>query len=360
MNRAARGATRDPARDKAPASPPAPTDGPMPEGLRFVRARPVVVGPVEATFSLRPGERPLVAFGEAVGEGDLLAERMRDPRTAVISGRVQPEGGEPGDFWESAPGQRAMEVGTRRGELLFRSGGRWRIGTGEHDDPLLAPFRGIVSEVRSGIGIRVRSASMGVPGRDVLAGPSSGRLEIIAPRDRDVRASEIDVGSAGAILVAGAHLDAEAITRARAVGVRGFIVAALGIKERRDVLASERRGQAAVHGRPPFAILILDGAVRRPIASPLMAVLERLAGRTVAIVGDPPCLVLDDSGSELPAPSPDLVRIVAGPLAGAEGRWVGLAGRQRFPGGVILEAGFVRFAGRPPVAIPLGDLERFT
>jgi hypothetical protein len=158
----------------------------------------------------------------------------------------------------------------------------------------------------------------------------------------------------------GAHIDAEAITRARAVGVRGIVVAALGVKERRDVLASERRGQAAVHGLPPFAILVLDGAGRHSIASPVMAVLERLAGRTVAIVGDPPCLVIDDSGVELPPPEPDLVRVVAGPLAGAEGRWAGLAGPHRFPGGVLLEAGWVRFAGRPPIAIPIGELERFT
>jgi Raf kinase inhibitor-like YbhB/YbcL family protein len=44
----------------------------------------------------------------------------------------------------------------------------------------------------------------------------------------------------------------------------------------------------------PFGILVLDGAARRPISSPVMAILEALEGRTVAIVGDPPCLVLDD------------------------------------------------------------------
>jgi hypothetical protein len=39
--------------------------------------------------------------------------------------------------------------------------------------------------------------------------------------------------------------------------------------------------------------------------------------------------------------------------------WAGLAGPRRFPAGVTLEAAFVRFGGRPPVAIPIGDLERF-
>jgi hypothetical protein len=58
-------------------------------------------------------------------------------------------------------------------------------------------------------------------------------------------------------------------------------------------------------------------------------------------------------------PSPDLVRVRSGPLAGAEGTWAGLAGPRRFPAGVTLEAAFVQFGGRPPVAIPIGDLERF-
>jgi hypothetical protein len=78
-----------------------------------------------------------------------------------------------------------------------------------------------------------------------------------------------------------------------------------------------------------------------------------------AIVGDPPALVIDDDG-RLPAPHPALVRVRSGPLAGAEGLWAGLAGPRRFPAGVTLEAAFVRFGDRPPVAIPIGDLERFT
>ena len=164
---------------------------------------------------------------------------------------------------------------------------------------------------------------------------------------------------AGAILVAGARIDAEALTRARAVGIRGVIVAALGIKEQRDFLASERRGSAAVHGLPSFGILVLDGAGRRPIASPLMMMFEALEGGMVAIVCNPAALVIDDASVALPLPPADLVRVRSGPLAGAEGRWAGLAGPRRFPAGVTLEAALVRFGERPPVAIPIGDLERF-
>ena len=337
----------------------APVADALPEGLGLVRARALVVRPVEASFALRPGDRPLVALGEAVVLGAPLAERVRDPRTEVVTGPAAGEGVEPGGFWTRPAARRGGSQGAGRGELLFRSGGRWRIAVGEHHEPLEAPFPGIVLEVRPGMLIRLQSPASGILGREVLAGPAFGRLEVIAPRDGEVRAPEIDVGAAGAILITGGHIDAEAITRARAVGVRGIVVAALGVKERRDVLASERRSNAAIHGLPPFAILVLDGAARRPIASPVMAILERLAGRTVGIVSDPPCLVVDDPDLDLPIPEPGLVRVIAGPLVGAEGRWAGLAGPYRFPGGVVLEAGLVRFAGRPPLAVPLGDLERF-
>lgn len=166
------------------------------------------------------------------------------------------------------------------------------------------------------------------------------------------------MASAGSILVVGSSIDAEAITRARAVGIRGLVVAGLGVKERRDAAASERRARTGVHGLAPFAILVLEGPMSRPIATPIMAILEVLEGRTVAIIGDPACLVFDLDGN-LPTAALDLVRVTAGPLAGLEGRWGGLAGPHRFSGGVTLEAGWVRFGVRPAVALPLGDLERF-
>jgi len=334
---------------------PAPAEG----GIGLVRVRPLLVSPVEATLPLRPGDRALVTAGQVVPRGAVLADLARDPRTEVAAGPPGPGPGSPGAHWAPPPGRRGSRVRVDGCELLFRSGGRWRIGAADQHDPLEAPCAGVVRDVRPGIAIRVQSTACGLLGREVLVGPTWGRLEVIAPRDGEVRPSDIDVGSAGAILVVGAHIDAEGITRARAVGVRGIVVASLGVKERREVLASESRGRASVQGLSSFAILVLDGAGRRPIASPVMAILEHLAGRDVAIVNDPPCLVIDEPVKELPTPDPDLVRIVGGPLAGAEGRWAGLAGPQGFPGGVVLEAGLIRFAGRAPLAIPLGDLERF-
>ena len=332
-----------------------------PAGLELVGRRDLAVRSMAAFFALRPGDRALAQPGEAVSRGQPIIERYRDVRTIVS--HAPPLGGSPAVPGEHRTipadrGSRANEHATS-GELLFRSGGRWRLAGGERPEPVEAPFAGIVDDVRPGSGVTVRTASNAIPGRRVLAGPTWGRLQVVTDGDGELRAQHVDVGMAGSIIVAGARMDAEALTRARAVGVRGIVVAALGMKEQRDFLASERRGSAAVHGLPPFGILVLDGAGRRPIASPLMAMFERLEGAMVAIVGNPPALVVDDPSIELPAPPADLVRVRSGPLAGAEGAWAGLAGPRRFPAGVTLEAAFVRFGERPPVAIPIGDLERF-
>jgi hypothetical protein len=333
-------------------------------GLYVIPRRPILASPVDAFFRLHPGDRPLVDAGDAVRRGQPILEHHRDPRTILISGPVGEDGtGAPGDRWNGTPGHesKAGQEGEVKpgGELLFRSGNRWRVAGGDRPDTLEVPFSGVVHDVQPGTGVTIRSTSKAVVGRSVLAGPSWGRLLIATGPDGELRAQHVDVGAAGAIIVAGARMDAEALTRARAVGIRGVIVSALGIKEQRDFLASERRGRAAVHGLPSFGILVLDGAARRPIASSVMAVLEAAEGSMVAIVGDPPSLVIDDPGVTLPKPPPDLVRVRSGPLAGAEGTFAGLAGPRRFPEGVILEAAFVRFGGRPPVAIPIGDLERF-
>jgi hypothetical protein len=329
-------------------------------GLALVARREVVIAPIDAWFPLGPGDKPFVAAGQAVVRGAPLADRLRDPRTVIVPGPGSKGTEQPGDRWTPPGGRSEDTSGVPSGELLFRAGGRWRIAAADSSEPLDAPFPGIVREVRDGIGIRLESPAKGIVGTEVLAGPTSGRLHIATGPDGELRASQVDVGAAGSILVAGARIDAETLTRARAVGVRGIVVAALGIKERHDFLASEKRGRAGVHGLPPFAVLVLDGAGRRPIASPIMAMLESLEGRTVAIVARPACLVVDDPDLDLPTPPADMVRVRSGPLAGAEGTWLGLAGPRRFPAGVTLEAGLVRFGERAPIAVPLGDLERFS
>ncbi len=162
--------------------------------------------------------------------------------------------------------------------------------------------------------------------------------------------------AAGTILVVGSRVDAETLTRARAMGVRGVIVTGLSSKERRDYLASEARQRSALHRLPPFAVLVLEGAVRRPLAGGVLTVLTSLVGHEVAIVADPPMLVFDVPNLQIPAPPVDLVRIRGGSLAGREGRFVEAIGPRRFarrgasrgrPGPLPRRLGRGGAAGRP-------------
>jgi hypothetical protein len=316
-----------------------------PADLGLVRVRRLLDGPIDVTFPLAPGDRALVAAGESVVAGAPIIERVRDARLTDV---VVPESSNP------RPGSRIVD-----GELLFDWRGRWRVAGGEFTEPMDSPVAGIVREVRTGSAIVVRATGRAVRGIVTLGGPTRGRLHIASWIEGELRSSSVDVGLAGNILVVGSRIDAETLTRARAMGVRGIIVAGLASKERRDFQASERRQRAALHRLPPFAVLVLEGAVRRPLAGPVMAILEALEGHEVAVVADPPTLIFDIPELDVPPPRPDHVRIRAGQLSGREGSWAGLVGPRRFEGGVHLEAGTVRLEDGTLVAVPIGDLERF-
>jgi hypothetical protein len=330
------------------------TPGP---GLELVATRPLVERNIEAWLPLAPGDRPIVAGGESVFAGETIADRLREARLLETTDAPALR---PGQRWTrvrvSATGEPEPQT---EGELLFESEGRWRIATGEHQEPLESPVAGIVREVRPGVGIRLTAEGVGLRGAFALGGTARGRLDIAAGPNGELLPRSFDVGAAGAILVVGARIDAESLTRARAMGVRGIVVATLASKERRDFLASEARQRAALHRLPPLAVLVLHGILRRPIAEPVNDLLQLVAGREVAIIGDPPRLVFDPSGIDILAEPPARVHVRAGVLAGRSGEWAGLAGLRRFAGGIHLEAGFVRFDDGPLVALPLADLERY-
>ena len=331
--------------------------GPAVPGLELVAVRPMLVRGLEVSVPLGLGDRALVQQGDSVLPGVAIADHLRDSRLVEVAleGRNRP-----GDRWSSdATPTEGGRGGQPEGELLFETGGRWRIAAGEHREPLESPIAGIVRDVRPGQAIRLQARGAVIPGAVTLGGGARGRLELATDADGEVVPRALDVGSAGAILVVGARIDAEALTRARAMGVRGIVVATLPSKDRRDFLASEARQRAALHRLPPYGVLVLHGVSRRPIASPLMRLFEALAGREVAIVVNPPGLVFDPEDVRLPTEPSDEVHVRSGPLTGQSGRWAGLGGLRRFASGTHLEAGLVRIGNGAPVAIPLGDLERY-
>jgi len=322
---------------------------------RLVHPAPVVRLP------LTPGDHPIVVVGEAVPGGGILAERVRGSTLVDVTAAAVPDDAAPGAWWEDdgrRHGVRRVRAGADEGELLYRVDGDWRVVRGERGDFLEAPAAGIVRGVSPGVAIAVETACQGLVAVSAIGGPARGRLEIVGDADGELRAGALDVGRAGAIVVAGSRVDAETLTRARAMGIRGIVAAGVATRDLRGIAASEARQRASLRPLPPFAILVLEGNLRARIASPVMAILRALAGRDVAIVGDPPLLLFDPPPGGIPLPPADLVRIRHGSDAGREGRWAGPAGRRRFATGIHLEAGFVA-TDRGILVVPLSDLERF-
>ena len=334
-------------------------------GLALVRLRRLVVHGPLVRFPLAVGDRPLVRAGDEVTAGAPLAERIGEASLADVGARdTSARPAEPTAEAEPSPttwrsGAWMAAADARGGELVAHADGRWRMAVGTPLDLLEAPAAGVVREVRPGIGLSLEVPGLALLGTQSLGGPARGRLEIAAPVEGEGRAAAIDVGRAGAILVLDARVDAETLSRARAMGVRGIVVASLSDKDGRDFAASEARQRASLHRPAPFGVLVLDGALRRPIAEPALALLGAHAGREVGIAADPPCLLFGPEPAVLPELDPVHVRIAHGPWAGREGRWEGLAGLRRFRAGAHLEAGRVRFDDGTAAVVPLADLERY-
>jgi hypothetical protein len=243
-------------------------------------------------------------------------------------------------------------------------GRRLRVAIGRHGDILISPVAGVVEAVaRAGIGIR--ADGIGIPATHVAGAATHGRLALAVPTPgSDLRASALDVSAEGAVLVAGARLDVEALPRARAMGVRGIVMGGVIGRDLRLFAASEARQRAALHTSLAFGLCVLDGYGRRPIPGPAWRLLQSAVGHDVGIVADPPLLVLDASVA-VPSEPRDRVRLAAGRHIGREGRILSVAGDRRFPGGVHVLGARVLLDPNVPggeaeeTVVPIADLERF-
>jgi len=335
--------------------------------LELVPARRLLDPEPIARFELAPGDRILVAEGDRVSVGMGLAERQREPRVddgPPVAGATEVDhpalrAGDwwPGDGHEGGGPLRRRHPRSPAGELLHPEDGRWRIATGSHVDVLEAPAAGTVLEAIPGRGLTIRLAGSALAGTSAAGIPTRGRLER-AIGETGLRGA-LDVGRAGAILVVDGRIDSEAIIRARATGVRGVIASSLAGKDLRDLQASEARQRASLQPLAPFAVLVLDGTARRPLAGPVADLLGSLEGREVAIVVDPPLVVFNPPSPAIPPPGRDRVRVMGGDLAGREGRWLRGAGLRRFPAGVLLEAATIALDDGEVATVALADLERF-
>ena len=378
-----------------------PGRGGVPADLGRVAARQVLVFQPSIRYRLEPGDRALVAPGDTVEPGKPIAERTLEAELTDAGRIVNPDEGNPrdrtespaagpepqtaahaegdlagpgrerrrppvpGKWWVGGAERRGRQPGAkasprRAGTLLFEASGRWYAAAGERHQIVESPVAGIVREARNGVEVIVEAAGAALTGAIGAGEPSRGYLDVPRLTDGDLWASALDVGRAGAVVVAGTRLSAQAISRARAMSIRGLIAGSVGEGELRDLDASRQRQKASLAPSASFGLIALDGHGRRPLATPILAMLAAMAGREVAIAIDPPLLIFDAVDVPLPELPPDWVRARSGRHAGREGRWLGSAGLYRFRAGIHLEAAVVRFADdTETVIVPATDLERF-
>jgi hypothetical protein len=295
--------------------------------------------------------RPPMAVRATPGSAPIRQDRRRAP----VPGKWWVGGAERRE--KLSKGKPAVRVG---GTLLFETHGRWRAAAGERHQIVESPVAGVVRDARNAVEVTIEVAGAAMPGAIAAGEPSRGYLDVPRLTDGELWASALDVGRAGAVVVAGSRISAQAISRARAMSIRGLIAGSVGEGELRDLEASELRQKASLAPSVPFGLIALDGHGRRPIATPILALLAAMAGREVAIVTDPPLLVFDVAEVPLPELPPDWIRVRSGVHAGREGRWLESAGFYRFRGGIHLDAAVVRFFDETDTTvIPVSDLERF-
>jgi hypothetical protein len=352
---------------------PSASDGVAPQSFVVPASHPVT-GPL-IRFRIRIADRALVEAGARVEVGQPLLEHCRETTTVAVRSRPAVARLRAGDvvdaglFEVDGVSRTGLRPGDRARLLFHGPDGHVRLAIGRHPAIVTSPVNGVVETLGAGT-LGVRAEGIGLPGAAGWGQPVHGPLYFgVTTPDAELRASSIDVGAAGTIVVAGARLDIEALTRARAIGVTGIVCGGIVGRELHQLDEADRRQRAALHAASPFAVLALDGYGRRPIPGPTWDLLRAAAadGREVgvipdtlwAVVGGDAAPLVDASGRE-----PATVRITAGDGLGREGLLVGLAGPVRWPGGLYQPGGYVddpsATDGQPRRrVVALADLERF-
>ena len=311
---------------------------------------------------LHLADRPLVAPGQPVEMGQPIIEHFREQEAVEVESSAAVIGIPPGAVLDNVPAESSGRLGRRSGDATYRTrvcehgrDGITRLVAGSGEVVVTAPATGIIEAVTPAR-VDLRADGLAVDARIGWGRPTAGRIMLaVDTPSAELQTSKIDVGAAGTILVVGARVDIEALSRARAIGVAAIVSGGVPSRDLRQLSSSEARQQAALHAAAPFGLIGLGGYGRAPIPSYLWDLLVAAEGRQAGLLPDSRTLIIDgDPAPLLEAASrpPGTVRVVAGQHRDHEGRLVGLSGPRRWPGVGYTPGGFVELPG------PSGQLER--
>jgi hypothetical protein len=229
-------------------------------------------------------------------------------------------------------------------------------------EPIVGHVRGEVSAVDPE-GIEIRIAGAAVTGVGGSGGAVHGELRVVVPDPAgELRASAIDVAATGRIIVGGSRASAEALTRARAMGVAGIVLGGVLDKELRDFEATQLRRRRTGAATGELGILLLEGFGKVGLDPGLFAWFRSNDGHLASLFGAAGRLYVYDADAPparrvLPRPG-DRVVAHRRPHAGQTGELVEvLGGLRASPAGIASPSGIVRFADGLSAVVPLANLE---
>ncbi|MBA3740423.1 MAG: hypothetical protein H0W98_04660 [Chloroflexi bacterium] len=325
------------------------------------------------------GATPMVEVGHRVEPAEVLATR-RAPRGGISVAVAAPLRRSPADAAKcllALPGA-TLDAGSilaqddrgrqvRVGEACILLGydlddGSAMIAPLSGSEPVLGHVRGeVVSLESNAIELRIAGALVTGVGGSGNAVHGELRVAVHEPGD-ELRASAIDVGATGRIIVGGSRASAETLTRARAMGVAGIVLGGILDKELRDFEATQLRRREIGGVRGDFAVILLEGFGKVGFDPGLFAWFRTHEGRMASLFGETARLYVYDAGPPparraLPRPG-DRVIAHRRPHAGQGGELVRVIDRPyAFASGVVGRAALVRFEDGHTAVVPVANLE---
>ena len=323
------------------------------------------------------GAEPWVTVGQAVEPDDVIATR-RPPGAATalpIARALRIRAERVGRAIVARPGTllAAGDVIASHGRrAVHASGASLFIGWDPADGTaLIAPLTAqapIHAHVRGGV-VRIDQHEIEIGAEGIALDGIGGTGDavhgeiLVAVHDPsdELRASAIDVGASGRIVVGGSRASAETLIRARAMGVAGIVLGGLLDKELRDFEALQKRRSEVGSAEGSFGVLLLEGFGKVGFDPHLFAWFRRQAGRIATLFGGDRRLYV--YGADPPPQRRALARrgdhVIAHrrPFAGRTGMVEReLDGLHAAPSGIGARTVLVRFEDGRVVTVPLANI----
>ena len=205
----------------------------------------------------REGER--VEQGQVLAENKPLIKWFKSTVVSPITGSVE-------------------TISNSTGQVLLREPPR-RLDLFSYVD-------GRVVEVIPGQGVRIETTCAFVQGIFGVGGETWGTLVMVATSpEQPLEARQLTSDHAGKIVIGGAFVGAEALQRAKAVGVKGLVVGGMHDKDLRVLLGYDLGVAITGTENIGFTLVLTEGFGQIPMASKTFELLQALNGRKASISG---------------------------------------------------------------------------